>query len=243
MKLVIPCRIVLLALALLAITHDSFARPEFYVRPIAQYTWLPTAYRKSSAKHNEIFDAYAGSGSVASRNYTASSDSLGGGLSTGIILGKERSAEIGVEAAITRFDGSYTTPEFNYYPGPPPTTAYKPATTQKCSFSVRTILASFRWNYGKNANVVRPFLGLAIGSIEYEITETERPPGFKNTPPFDGSMGNIALAAGGGVNFRLGRHADIEVGYRLLHSTFSLFNDDRFYQFAHVLQLKLGARF
>ena len=104
-------------------------------------------------------------------------------------------------------------------------------------------MASFRWNYGKNTDLMRPFLGCAIGSIEYKITETERPSGFKATPAFDGSFGNIALGVGGGVDFRLGQNADIEIGYRLMHSTFSLFNSDRFYQFAHVLQLKLGARF
>lgn len=242
---ILPHRFLALSFViLLAIIPECIARPEFYVRPLAQYTNLPSSSRKTDLKHSEVLIANPGD-RISSRDYTVTEDSFNAGISIGIILGQERSLEIGVEAAKAKYSGRYLTPEYsgNYYSSSssPPIPVYRAASTQTCSFSVQTVLASFRRNFGKKTDMVRPYVSVAVGTINYDVTETERPSGFRDTP-INGTNDSAIWGLGGGVNIKLGKHADIEVSYRLLSTRGTLFNNDDFYGTAHVLSLGLGVR-
>ncbi len=238
-----PRNLIVLAITLLAPASAAHARPEYFVRPVAQYTWLPSNGTKSSLKHYES-PTYPG---VYSRNYKASSDSFSGGITAGIRLGQERCNEIGVEWTTARFDGKYTTPDYSGSDQPslssPPVPYYIASSTRKCSFSVKTVLFSYRRYFGLRADWVRPYLGVVAGALDYEVTVSDIPSGFKKTRPYNVSNVYAALGLGGGVDIRLGKYGSINAGYRFMHGEPEPFDSDSFYRSAHVFNLGLDLHY
>jgi hypothetical protein len=103
-------------------------------------------------------------------------------------------------------------------------------------------MASIRRNFGKRDDRVRPYLGFVAGSLEYDITEKERPSGFR-VAPFNGSYGYLAAGLGGGAKAKLGKYVSIDVSYRFMYSGNGIFDRDGFYRTGHILNLGLEMHF
>lgn len=230
-------------LALAVATIECAARPEFFIRPVVQYTSLTSGGRKSDAKHLEMLLAQPVM-NYYSRDYRATKDNAGFGLSAGMSLGQERSYELCLEAVNTTFDGRYETPEYiGVYSASsegPYTPVYQAASSQKCTFKLTSVMFKFRWKMGKRDSIIRPYLECAGGGYDYTLEEKGRPSGVRQST-FQGDGGNLQVAAGGGIRVNLSRYVDLDIGYNFRSALLS--GDDHFNRSAHVVTLGLGGRY
>lgn len=223
-----------------AVVCDCRAGTDFYVRPAVQFTSLGSSARTSDAVH--ILRKTGFPASVTAGNYKASKNTVGAALGLGIIFGSDALYELGIELGATKFDGTYEIPELSH--DFPPSSIYSdyfyPASTRKCTFSMRSMLATFRKKFGTQENFLRPYLECVGGLYDYKIKETERHPSLRSDP-FDGKRDGGLIGAGMGASLRIFSHGDLTLGYRLTASVSS--GDADFYKLAHSLTLGMALHF
>jgi opacity protein-like surface antigen len=237
--------LILLAVGVLPLVSSSLAAAEIYVRPLVQYTWLPTSSR--NAKNNPL-GLFSFGGGVASSgpsangsDYVASSSAAGFGLAIGAAMGNEHRFEVGAEATTTEFNGTYTlTPNHSYTTTGELVPAGPPMPGQPCSFAVTTVVATFRRWFGLSTDQVRPYVGIALG-----LTEVNFHPGARasNVDYYDEAGDtNITYGLGMGVRVKISRHFAVEASYRFLDAG-GVFTHADFYSPAHVFSLAIDGRF
>ena len=242
----IPRFIVVSALVILSTlcSNVAHARGEFYIRPLAQYTYVPASSRNAdSDKTYNYGGGVAFSNSVIGTNYTLPTGTLGAGVSIGSAFGREHHFEVGAEVTQTKSTGTYfATPVIRSFNGS--TVVYTPTgpgQVKPCDFKVTSVVATYRQFFGLQADQIRPYLGCILGLTDLSTFEGNEPPA---TTYVDYKADGIYLTAGlgAGVSIRLWRKASIEAGYRLLSSR-DLSHSSDFYRFAHTLNIALQQRF
>lgn len=239
-KTITPPRLfVVFTLAILPVL--SFGRAEPFVRPVAQYTWLPTSARDASRSHITTGGATPMGPLARIDSYTTESNGFGGGLAVGVAVGADNQFEIGVEGTLTRYDGTYKTTPLPYYEIVGSQAVLReggPASLHSCTVTVRTVLSTFRQYFGKKPAKVRPYWALCLGTLDVEFDGVELPKGSYNYD-YRGDDLHLATGLGGGVLIRLGRKTYFEAGYRFLYAT----GENGLYRNAHTLNLALNQRF
>jgi len=234
-----------LTLGLLPLAGSSLFAGEVYVRPLVQYTWLPSSSR--NAKSDRIGLPSFGGGVASSgpsangSDYVASSSAAGFGLAVGAAMGKEHRFEVGAEASTSEFNGTYTlTPNHSYTSTGVLVPAGPTMPGLSCRFAVTTVVATFRRWFGLSADQVRPYVGIVLGLTEVDFHPGARDP---NVTYYD-KVGdtNITYGLGMGVRYKIGRHFALEANYRFLNAGGVFWRDD-FYSPAHVFSLALDGRF
>lgn len=251
-------------ITILASYTPVLARPEIYLRPAAQYTWLSGASKKADIYYYE--PSGNGTGLIPANlpvlvvdNYTASSGAAGGGLAIGGSFGKRTPSEIGIEVSQTQFSGSCTITPFHLAPTNV-TNLYiyrtltatnratdRSVTKTSCTFKVRSIYFTYRQFFGPQTNFLRPYVGFLAGNSQIEISSASRETAayYIDSKPLAEDRTTLGLVTG--LSFRLGSKTNIEVGYRMLFSgQIRLWGSDKsgnFYKRAHAINLNLSQRF
>lgn len=210
----------------LTLSCDAIAgRPDFFARPVANYTWLPAASR-----HATYQIAGTGGASFATNQYEASGGGFGGGLSAGIIWGERNSFEFGIEGTITRFSGSYVLSQNSS------------RTSQHCTITVENILPSFRHFIGPRDAMFRPYWGVVLGRTSVDVS---KPPSNGTATTNLSEPDGLAAGVTTGMAFRFGKHSQLELGYRLMGSWgISLYGSQgSFYRQSHTMSLAWRANF
>ncbi|MFT3866984.1 MAG: outer membrane beta-barrel protein [Nibricoccus sp.] len=204
-----PLRLLfILTATLLALTSNANARPILYARPIGQWTWVPADERVSSQINTGVINGRT----QTVRNYTLSSNALGAGLSAGLVLGKNDSMEIGIEASFSQFNGTYMVTDLM---------ASNTATgsTYSCTYKVTNVLAAFRHYLGRKESKFRPYYGLTLGE-----TRLQYPNLFSTHSQSDDSdQRSVTSGLGVGMTYKVTERIQLEAGYRYsLAATLSL---------------------
>jgi opacity protein-like surface antigen len=233
------CVFLILALALQPIISTCLSAAELYVRPLVQYTWLPTSSRKA-----DTAPFYAGDhipAAAAGVNNVVSSDSIGAGLAVGAAFGREQRFEVGAEVAETKFNGTYTlipygtyTSSGTYVPAGPPIAG------QPFRLRVTSAVATFRRWFGRSTDELRPFLGAVVGFSEVTYYPGARDPSVMYFDTVGDS--SIIYGLGGGVRYRVGRNINIEASYRFVEGG-GVFSHNKFYSPAHIFSFGVEGRF
>ncbi len=258
LKVTFPQRFVIMA-TLALLPNLCFGRPEFFARPVAQYTWLPASARNVDFISGWSWSHGGGGASIPGPkakidNYTLSNGGLGGGLAVGVVLGKNRQFEISAEATLTRYHCTYVVtplPYYTYSPSGPGSSRVDvepgPAYSGSCTVVLRTVLATFRWYPGKTEDPVRPYLGCVWGSLDPNFRGKKPPTGFSTYDDRGSEDYRVATGLSSGVIIKLGRKTYAEAGYRFLCSSKAIANkvgsNKGLYGKAHMINLALNQRF
>ncbi|MFT3781445.1 MAG: hypothetical protein QM790_05455 [Nibricoccus sp.] len=229
-------RVVVLAVLSCSIgACDLFAnRPYFYVRPIAQYTRLPSSSRASFFYHSGSTVSSAGVISYDTTRFSASSDGLGGGLSVGFVWGQNQSFEMGAEGTITRFTGSYIITQNNPYS----------SATYSGNMKVENVLASFRHYFGKKEAKLRPYYGAVLGNTDVSFSKPAGTPATSFSTALEGNR--LTGGLGLGLVYKVAEATQIEAGYRIMQSeriTFMGSSNSSLYEKSHTFSFSLRQHF
>jgi hypothetical protein len=229
-------KLLVLVSILLVIACDAIAgRPDFFARPVVQYTWLPSEYRKSYTYYDGRVSGTTGP-AYSANSFASSSSGFGGGLSAGIIWGKNNSFEFGGEGTITRFTGSYVITQTA-----PVNTG---STTHPCTFKVSSLLASFRHFLREKDAKIRPYYGVVLGESWIDVTSPANPPSGGAYSYSTKETENLSAGVGLGVVYQFGHGTQLEVGYRLMGSwQISFSSSSHFYNESHTLNFALRQHF
>jgi len=239
------CIFILLAVGVLPIVSSSLSAADVYVRPLVQYTWLPSSSRNAKSEHfglPSFGGGVAPSGPSANgSDYVASSSAAGFGLAIGAAMGNEHRFEVGAEATTTEFNGTYTlTPNHSYTTTGELVPAGPPMPGQPCSFAVTTVVATVRRWFGLSTDQVRPYVGIALGLTDVNFRPRDRAP---NVVYYDQSGDtSITYGLGMGVRVKISHHFAVEANYRFLNAG-GVFAHADFYSPAHVFSLAIDGRF
>jgi len=231
-----PRKLFLLAPTLLVLSCDAIAgRPDFFARPVVQYTWLPKEYRKSDTYYEGRVSGTIGPAYTAS-HFASASGGFGGGLSAGIVWGKNNSFEFGGDATITRFTGSYLITQT--------APVYTDSTTHPCTFKVSSLLASFRHFLREKDAKIRPYYGFVLGGSRIDVTSPVNPPSGGGYSYHNLETENLTTGFGFGMVYQLGHGTQLEAGYRVMGSwQISFSHSSPFYNESHTLSFALRQHF
>ena len=244
-----PRRItIVLALVLLPVLSTSLSAAEIYIRPLVQYTWLPTSSR--NAKSDPLnFPSFGGGvaspvppvSTAKGSEYISEGSAAGFGIAVGAAVGREQRYEVGAEGTRTEFDGTYTlTPLRSYSTTGEVVAALPPRGGQPCHFEVRSVVATFRRWFGLSADQVRPYVGVVLGFTDIKFHPGGRDP---NVIYYDDAGDtNISYGLGLGVRYKFSGHFAVEANYRFLDAG-GLFTHADFYSPAHIVSVAIDGRF